>query len=134
MVERLHRALNAHDIDAFMACFDPSYESEQPAHPDRAFGGIDQVRTNWSSMFESLPNFAATLRTISEDGDRVWSEWHWTATRLDGSAFDWRGAILMGIRGDRIAWARLYMEPTEVAGEGIDAAVREMTSPSGNDQ
>jgi hypothetical protein len=30
--ERLLDAINAHDLDAFVACFDPGYSSEQPAH------------------------------------------------------------------------------------------------------
>jgi hypothetical protein len=30
------------------------------------------------------------------------------------------------VREDRIAWARLYMEPVERSGAGIDAAVRSM--------
>ena len=34
------------EIEAFVACFDPSYRSDQPAHPDRAFQGSDQVRKN----------------------------------------------------------------------------------------
>ena len=127
VVQRLHRALNAHDIEAFVGCFDPAYRSEQPVHPDRAFGGVEQVRKNWSSLFASLPDLAAELRTLSEDGDQVWSEWHWTATQSDGTPFDWRGVILMGTAHGRITWARLYMAPTQFEGEGIDEAVREMT-------
>jgi hypothetical protein len=29
-VERLHTAMNQHDLEAFLACFDPHYRSEQP--------------------------------------------------------------------------------------------------------
>ncbi len=36
------------------------------------------------------------------------------------------GVIVFGVRDDRFAWARLYVEPVE-QGEGIEAAVREMT-------
>jgi hypothetical protein len=32
---KLKDALNAHDIEAFVACFDEKYYSEQPVHPDR---------------------------------------------------------------------------------------------------
>jgi hypothetical protein len=38
------------------------------------------------------------------------------------------GVIVLGIRDDRIARARLYVEPVEQAGAGIDAAVRDMTA------
>ena len=39
--ERLRPAMNAHDIDSFVACFVHDYRSEQPTHPNRAFGGRD---------------------------------------------------------------------------------------------
>jgi hypothetical protein len=38
------------------------------------------------------------------------------------------GVIVFGVRDDRVAWARLYVEPFEEAGAGIDAAVRDMTA------
>ena len=37
------------------------------------------------------------------------------------------GVIVMGVQDASIKWARLYVEPVEAAGEGIDAAVREMS-------
>jgi hypothetical protein len=46
VLERLRDAQNGHDLDAFVACFDPQYRSEQPVHPDRAFVGSEQVRSN----------------------------------------------------------------------------------------
>jgi ketosteroid isomerase-like protein len=55
VIERMAEALNRHDIEAFVECFDPSYRSAQPAHPNREFGGKEQVRKNWSGMFESFP-------------------------------------------------------------------------------
>ena len=36
--------------------------------------------------------------------------------------------IVLGVRDEHVAWARLYIDPVEEAGEGIDAAVREMTA------
>jgi hypothetical protein len=38
------------------------------------------------------------------------------------------GVIGFGVRDEAIAWARLYVEPVEEAGAGIDAAVRDMTA------
>jgi hypothetical protein len=38
------------------------------------------------------------------------------------------GVIVLGLRKDRIAWARLYIEPVEQTGAGIHAAVRDMTA------
>ncbi len=61
VIERMREALNRHDLEAFLECFDPNYNSEQPAHPNRGFGGKEQVRKNWSGMFESFPDFEAEL-------------------------------------------------------------------------
>jgi limonene-1,2-epoxide hydrolase len=122
VIERLREAMNRHDPDAMVECFDPGYRSEQPAHPNRGFGGREQVHKNWSGMFESFPDFHAELLRISTDGDTVWSEWHWSATGLEMA-----GVTVMGLEGDRISWARLYMEPVEEAGQDIDEAMRTIT-------
>jgi ketosteroid isomerase-like protein len=123
---RLEESLRQRDLDAMLECFDPDYKSEQPAHPNRGFGGKEQVRKNWSAMFESFPDFEPELLRHSFDGDEVWSEWYWSATGLKMA-----GIILMGVREDRISWARLYMETVEEAGQNIDEAVKTIT---GRDQ
>ena len=122
VAEQLAVAMNAHDIDAFVACFHDDYDSEQPAHPDRAFRGNAQVRENWSAIFTSVPDFRAELVRADATGDVEWSEWRWRGTNLEMA-----GVIVLGIRDDRVAWARLYVEPIEQAGAGIEAAVRDMT-------
>jgi ketosteroid isomerase-like protein len=127
VVERLDAALNAHDIEAFLDCFAEDYESVQPAHPDRAFSGREQVRENWSAVFEGVPDFRSELVRTCSDGDTVWSEWHWHGTQAGGAPLEMAGVIVMGVRDERIAWARLYVEPVERAGAGIDAAVQQMT-------
>jgi len=119
VIERLREALNRHDLEAMLECFDPDYQSEQPAHPNRGFGGKEQVSKNWSGMFESFPDFEAELLRHTSDGETAWSEWHWRAAGLDVA-----GTIIMGLRKDRILWARLYMEPIEEEGEDIDEAMR----------
>ena len=127
VAERLLAAMNAHDIDVFVACFDEDYDSEQPAHPDRAFRGSDQVRKNWSAIFESTPDFRAELVRVDAADGAEWSEWRWHGTHADGSVLDMAGVIVAGIRDERMAWARLYVEPVERGGAGIDATVRRMT-------
>jgi hypothetical protein len=126
--QALLRAQNAHDLEAFCALFDEGYRSEQPAHPDRAFVGREQVRRNWQGVFAGVPDFHAELIASAAVGDVCWAEWHWTGTRSDGSRLDDRGITLFGIRDGRIAWGRLYMEPVEAGGRGIEAAVERMTS------
>lgn len=123
---RLRDAMNAHDLEAFLDCFHEDYRSEQPVHPGRGFGGRQQVRVNWSAIFAAVSDFAADLVGHCQDGSQEWSEWRWTGTRPDGSALDMAGVIVVGVRDDRIAWGRLYMEPVQVAEETIDEAVQRM--------
>ena len=121
VVAALAEAMNARDIEAFVSVFAEDYDSEQPAHPDRAFKGRDQVRANWSSIFAGVPDFAAEVVAVAVDGDVAWTEWRW-----HGSSLEMAGVIVMGVRDGQIAWARLYVEPVE-EGEGIDAVVRDMS-------
>ncbi len=92
VTNRLLAAMNAHDIDAFVACFAPDYRSEQPAHPSRAFAGSDQVRENWTGVFAGVPDFQAELllSVTTDDGVEI-GEWDWRGTHVDGSPFAMRG-------------------------------------------
>jgi ketosteroid isomerase-like protein len=126
VLERLHHAMNQHDLEAFLACFDPDYRSEQPAHPNRGFGGREQVEKNWTALFKGIPDFHAELRASATEGDTLWTEWRWTGTRADEAPLDIRGVALFGIENGRIASGRLYMEEVEEAGGDIDETVRRL--------
>ena len=128
VVARLQAAMNAHDVEAFVACFAEDYESVQPTHPARAFRGREQVRANWSEIFTGVPDFRAEIVRVAAVGDTAWSEWRWQGTQTDGGRLDMAGVIVFGLRDDRVAWARLYVEPVEEQGAGIQAAVRDMTA------
>lgn len=128
VIAALAEATNQHDIDAFVALFAEDYDSQQPAHPDRAFRGRDQVRANWSEVFTGVADFRADLLATAVEADCVWSEWRWSGTHADGSRLDMAGVIMFGVGAGRIAWARLYLEPVEQKGEGIEAAVQDMSA------
>jgi ketosteroid isomerase-like protein len=123
VVERLHEAMNQHDLEAFLACVDPAYRSEQPAHPNRGFGGREQVEKNWSALFDGIPDFRAELLAFATAGDTVWSEWHWTGTRENHTPLDVRGVTLFEVDNGLIVSGRLYMEEVEEIGGDIDEAV-----------
>jgi ketosteroid isomerase-like protein len=127
VLERLNRAVNQHDLEAFVACFHPDYRSEQPVHPDRGFGGREQVRTNWKALFEGIPDFHSELLATATEGDTVWSEWRWTGTRANEAPLDLRGVTLFGIEAGSIVSGRLYMEEVEEAGGDIDETVRRLS-------
>ena len=131
-IARLRDAMNAHDPEAMAALFAPDYRSEQPAHPDRGFGGRDQVAANWRNMFAGVPDMHTEVVAETTDGDMAWSEWDWRGTHTDGSPFAMRGVLVMGLRDDgAISWMRLYMEPVEVGGAAIDEAVQQLSGASG---
>jgi ketosteroid isomerase-like protein len=126
LMDRLTAAQNAHDLEAMLSCFHEDYRSEQPLFPARAFQGIDQVRANWSSLLDAIPDFNAEVVRSAVDGDIVFVEIHWTGTKADGTPLEERGVIVMGIRDDRISWGRLYVGEVEREGADIDAVVRQM--------
>jgi limonene-1,2-epoxide hydrolase len=129
-VERLHNAMNQHDLDAFLACLDPNYRSEQPAHPNRGFGGRDQVEKNWSALFAGIPDFHAKLLALATAGGTIWCEWHWTGSRANEAPLDMRGVTVFELENDRIVSGRLYMEEVEGAGAAIDETVRRLAEGS----
>jgi ketosteroid isomerase-like protein len=130
LLDRLNEAINRHDLEALVECFAPDYRSEQPLHPDRAFVGREQVHKNWFGVFENVPDIQAEVIRANSDDEMVWAELRWSGTGLTGEQVDVRGVVIMGVEDDHVVWGRLYMEPVQGEGRGIDAAVREMTQPS----
>jgi hypothetical protein len=57
VIERLQQEQNAHDLEAFLACFAPNFQGNHPLHPDRGFQKIENVRENWSTIFHDIPDF-----------------------------------------------------------------------------
>ena len=127
VVERLQAAMNRHDLEDFLDCFDPDYHSEQPAHPQRAFSGSEQVRKNWSQVFSSIPDFQAELLRFTVEGETEWSEWHWQGTQDSGTRLNMRGIMILGIHDSHIRWGRLYMEQVEEESGDINANVANIT-------
>jgi ketosteroid isomerase-like protein len=131
VIERLTAAQNAHDLEGMLACFHDDYVSEQPIHPARNFRGLDQVRANWSALLAGIPNLRAEIVRSAVDGDTVFIEIHWIGTKAGGLPFDECGVLVMGVRDDRIAWARLYADEVDREGADIHATVRHMVGDEG---
>ena len=129
VLERLVDAQNAHDADLFASYFADDYQSDQPAHPGRRFSGRAQVLENWSSVFAGVPDFRAEILAACGDQDVEWGEVSWRGHHVDGSDFAMCGVIIATVRDDRIASARLYVEPVESADEDINAAVEQLYRP-----
>jgi ketosteroid isomerase-like protein len=130
VLERLRGAIDRHDLAAMAACFDPDYHSEFPVHPDRTFRGLEQMRKNWTQIFGAVPDIEAELLRCTLEGDTVWAEWEWRGTRADGAPFTMRGTTIQGVKHERIAWVRLYMEPVQEGGGCADEGVRQSLAGS----
>jgi ketosteroid isomerase-like protein len=130
MVERLRDATNAHDLDALVDCFTEDYRNDTPAHPQRSFDGRAQVRTNWEQIFAAVPDIRASVIASVIDGDVIWSEWEMRCTRRDGAQHVMRGVIIFGVRDERAAWARFFLEPVDPGDDDATAAVRQIVGAS----
>jgi len=124
IADRLHDAVNRHDLDAMVRCFAPDFVNETPVHPSRSFRGRDQVRRNWAQIFAAVPDLEADMVGCVNQGGTVWTEWEMRGTRLDGGQHLMRGVSIFEVVDDSFASVRFYLEPVEQAGVGIDAAVR----------
>jgi ketosteroid isomerase-like protein len=124
VIDTMKRAVDEHDLDALSVCFQSDYWSEQPFHPDRSFRGREQMRRNWSQIFQSVPNIRANVVRGTADGNTVWTEWELQGTRSDGVPAAMAMVTIAGIEGGQVAWMRLYLEPV-TRGGGIDVSVRE---------
>ncbi len=113
LLEGLVSAVNEHDIEALVACFDEDYVNVNPAHPQRGFRGNQQVRRNWSQIFAGIPDVRARVLRSAVDGDTLWTEWEMTGRRNDGTTFDMRGVFIFGVAAGRAKWARMFLEPVE---------------------
>jgi ketosteroid isomerase-like protein len=109
VIERLVAAMNRHDLDAYLDCFDPAYASEQPLNPDRSFTGRHHVASNWEWAMRPGSDFRAEVEAMAIDRDRLWVDWHWIGTRADGSPRDQRGVAIYRVLNGRIVAGRLYL-------------------------
>lgn len=127
VLERLLGAINAHDLDAMVACFAEDYVNETPAHPLRSFRGNAQVRSNWTQIFAGVPDIEARIADSHVDGEKVWTEWEMSGTRLDGAPFLMCGVVIFSIAGGAVASARFYLEPVEDTSGDVNVHTRRVT-------
>lgn len=123
VVRRLVDAVNRHDLDGIVACFQADYVNETPSHPARSFRGREQVHRNWAQLLAGVPDIHADVPRLAVDGENVWTEWEMAGTRADGGALLLRGVVIFGMAGPLIERARFYLEPVEETTGDADAGV-----------
>lgn len=129
--DRVCEATNSHDVERVVECFTEDYVNETPAHPARGFRGHDQVRRNWTQIFAAVPDIEAKVLRSHRAGDTVWSEWEMRGTRKDGAGHLMRGVMIFTVSGDRARAVRFYLEPVELDGVDVDAAVQQTLAQGG---
>jgi ketosteroid isomerase-like protein len=127
VVRDLLAAVNAHDLEGMVACFAAEYVNETPAHPERSFRGVGQVRRNWTQIFAGAPDIRADIPRSTVDGDMIWTEWKLDGTRADGSQLLMRGVVIFAVGHHKIRSARFYLEPVEHTSGDVDAHTRRIT-------
>jgi ketosteroid isomerase-like protein len=123
-LSRLVEATNAHDLDALVACFALDYENTAPTHPARGFVGREQVRTNWTQIFDSVPDLKAEVVAATFDGATAWTQWDMAGTRRDGSPMHMAGVIVFDVRDGEARAARFFLEPVDDIAGTVDGAIR----------
>jgi ketosteroid isomerase-like protein len=114
ILDRMVAAINAHDLDAFVALYADDVVSEAPIHPGMSFVGRENVRRNWAGIFARVPDIRATVSQSVADGDQVWSEWEMGGTTVDGEQYLTRGVAILRLRRERIASVRFYLDSVDI--------------------
>lgn len=130
LLDRLLRAVNAHDLEGLVSCFAADYLNETPVHPQRGFRGAEQVRRNWAQIL-TIPDLHAEVPRHSLDGDRLWTEWEMSGSRPGGAPFLMRGVVIFTV-DQTIRSARFYLEPVEDTDGDVDVHTRRLTSAPGD--
>ena len=124
VIGHLGDAMNAHDLEALVAVFDPDVVSETPAHPQRTFHGADQVRGTGDDFRRGSRSARGAARYRHTRGHSL-HPWDWSGTRRDGCGPPHaRRHHPAGRRRARAVSVRFYMEPVEEGGPGPAEAVR----------
>lgn len=123
VINRLVSAINDHDLYALTTCFADDYVNVTPAHPARSFTGVDQVRQNWRTIFESLPDLQTRVVSSVVDGQMIWTEWEHRGTGRDGTAQLLRGVVIFTVGTETITGARFFLEPVDDDAQDATAAL-----------
>jgi ketosteroid isomerase-like protein len=135
VLDRLVTATNAHDIDTMVDCFAPDYALTDPVHPARSFTGSAQVRRNWTTMFDAVPDVRLDVQDVAVTDTGFWLEAAQVGTRRDGRRLEMRTVFITAVSHGQIRSARMYAAPVEQGGPGIDAVFAAMAGavPSSGD-
>jgi ketosteroid isomerase-like protein len=104
-------AFNAHDVKAIMSLMTEDCVFEASAGPDidgEKFTGQEQVKQAFENVFATFPdaNWGSSKHFVS--GDRGFSEWIFTGTKIDGTRVEVTGCDLFTFKNGKIAIKNSY--------------------------
>jgi hypothetical protein len=67
----LRDAMDAHDAEGMAAQFAPNHRSEQPARPNRSFGGHAQVAADRTSPYRAVSDLVSEVVAEIADGAAI---------------------------------------------------------------
>ena len=99
-------AFNAHDVKTIMSYMTEDCVFEASAGPDsdgEKFTGQEHVRNAFENVFTTFPDAHWGNAKHFVLGDRGFSEWIFTGTKLDGAKVEVKGCDLFTFKNDKIA-------------------------------
>lgn len=132
-IDNLTSAVNDQDIDRLVDCFAQDYVNITPAHPARGFTGREQVRRNWSAIFDAVPDITTAVVAQAIDGNSIWTESRIDGTRRDGTEHHMRGVVVFTVAGRQASSARFYLEPLDTSSSDAESAVATQLSTKATD-
>ena len=104
-------AFNDHNVDAIMLHMTEDCVFEASAGPDsngEKFAGQDQVRKAFQDVFTNFPDAHWGYPKHFISGDRGFSEWIFTGTKIDGTRVEVTGCDLFTFRNGKILVKNSY--------------------------
>lgn len=117
VVRRMLDAFNRGDVDAVIAEFDADCEiREPPEMPDTpvvGYRGHAGVR-DWMANLRGVAGTGFELRRVEASGDSLLCELGSTGLgQASGAPVEWTTYAVVELRGDKIARARVFLNPEE---------------------
>jgi ketosteroid isomerase-like protein len=118
IVRRMNAAVNAHDLDAWMAYLDPAFEfvDHMGAVGEESGSGIDGIRRQAEGWLEAFPDFRVDTEEFIDAGDRVVTVTHWHGTGAgSGLPYSQRAAEIVTLRDGKIVYLEMGFEDKAAA-------------------
>jgi ketosteroid isomerase-like protein len=105
IVRRVNAAMNAHDVEGWLAYFDPAFEfvDHMGAVGEESGSGIENIRRQAEGWLEAFPDFRVDTEEFIDAGDRVVTVTHWHGSGAgSGLPYSQRAAEITTLRNGKI--------------------------------